>query len=429
LGKQVIFLSVLLIVGCMTITEPIFCSAEIAEDTWDTKAPMNEARSDMRIASVNGKIYAIGGSASHSSQDTAKTLATNEEYNPQTDTWTLKKPMPTVRYFFEVAVYQDKIYCIGGKTPNGTLTGINEMYDTSTDTWETKTAMPTIRLSFRANTLDNKIYVVGGYDAYTGFDVNTVSTNEVYDPSTDTWTTKALSPIATRAYASAVCNDKLYLFGGLTNELKDIGNITQIYNPQTDSWSFGASSLEITTCYKAVTTTGIHAPQKIYTFDTKLSSHNRSVTEMIYDPATNTWSIGTPMPNWRYNFDVCNVDDIIYVIGGCNTTFPDPYSSNCIITQFALNEQYFPGGYTIAELPTVTPPTTNQQNTSLPPANQVDEITFASVVTGIVLLAVAAGVVGVYLKRRRSLPPKNRPQQPQLRMQHKTQTQQSPQQH
>ena len=39
-----------------------------------------------------------------------------EAYNPGTDTWTLKAPMPTSRDGFGIAVYQNKIYCIGGES-------------------------------------------------------------------------------------------------------------------------------------------------------------------------------------------------------------------------------------------------------------------------------------------------------------------------
>jgi hypothetical protein len=89
-----------------------------AVGSWTQKAPMNQARSHLGVAAVDGKIYAIGGDE----------MGTNEEYDPTTNTWTYKAKMPTPREDFATAVYQNKVYCIGGKT-SGSITDVNEVYD------------------------------------------------------------------------------------------------------------------------------------------------------------------------------------------------------------------------------------------------------------------------------------------------------------
>ncbi|MGD0978070.1 MAG: kelch repeat-containing protein [Candidatus Bathyarchaeia archaeon] len=66
--------------------------------TWSLN-PNQSAR-----APVEGKIYAIGGYKQGS-----LTLNTNEEYDPVTNTWTTRAPMPTARMEFGIAVWQDKI--------------------------------------------------------------------------------------------------------------------------------------------------------------------------------------------------------------------------------------------------------------------------------------------------------------------------------
>src|SRR4030067_1458919 len=130
--------------------------AEASENSWVTKAPMHQARSDLGVANLNSKIYAIGGNTENgyvpnSHGNDYKALgwitATNEEYDPETDTWVFKKPMPTPRYKFAIAAYQNKIYCIGGiiNWVSGQIsyTGANEVYDPATDKCKTKTFMPT----------------------------------------------------------------------------------------------------------------------------------------------------------------------------------------------------------------------------------------------------------------------------------------------
>jgi len=57
-----------------------------------------------------GKIYAIGGMTQPSSS-----FNTVEEYDPVTDTWTMKSPMPTRRFALSASTVDGKIYAIGGQ--------------------------------------------------------------------------------------------------------------------------------------------------------------------------------------------------------------------------------------------------------------------------------------------------------------------------
>ena len=120
----------------MPVANSTEASIEPAENTWATKAPMPQAISGVKAAVVNGKIYVMSSSS-------------NYQYDPETDNWTTKKSIPTARGFgFAIATIQDKIYVIGGNNgPYGYMNYLstNEVYDPSTDTWETKAPMPTGR--------------------------------------------------------------------------------------------------------------------------------------------------------------------------------------------------------------------------------------------------------------------------------------------
>jgi len=50
-------------------------------------------------------------------------------YDPETDTWTAGTPMPTPRWSLGVAVVNDELYAIGGKTEEGdNYSAVNEKY-------------------------------------------------------------------------------------------------------------------------------------------------------------------------------------------------------------------------------------------------------------------------------------------------------------
>jgi N-acetylneuraminic acid mutarotase len=319
---------VFLTASSLIAAKPASSSADVAANSWASKAPMHVARSSLGVAVVNGKIYAIGGSAENG------VIGTNEEYDPATDMWSFKKPMPTPREFFGIAVYQNKIYCIGGLNSGGyysneSIIGVNEVYDPATDTWETKEPIPNPRRGLGANVVNGKIYLTGGFvpdsSSSTGFSI--LSLNEVYDPETDSWTTKTEVPTAVSSVTSAVVDSRIYII---------MSDLNQIYDANTDTWSLGTplpnSSMGVA---RAVAAAGVNALKRIYVFG--------GGETQVYDPGSDSWTFGADMLTKRSGFGVAVLNDILYVIGGFTETFDMFWNSN--ITLYATNEQYTPFGY------------------------------------------------------------------------------------
>ncbi len=341
------------VIMCLILSTLNFASA--AENEWVSKADMPTARGYLCVATVNEKIYAIGGSGP---------IGTNEEYDPQNDTWATKTPMPFPEQNFAMATYQNKIYCIGGEDKN-------QVYDPATDTWEIKADMPTARYGAVAQVVEGKIYVIGGAKNL-GYNkgIELLNVTEVYDPTTDTWTTKATMLYPT-AYASAVIDNKIYVIGSKS---------TQVYDPTTDTWStcasplaglsFGANGLSAA----AAATTGEMAPKRIYVYD--------GTTLQIYNPYTDSWTNGTAPPTSRQYLGIAVVNDLLYFIGGFKFEPPGFYYD------YATNEQYTPIGYGIQPTPTDSPSTSEFS-------------LIAPIALLVVSVVVAVGVVAVYLKRRK----------------------------
>jgi hypothetical protein len=141
--------------------------------------------------------------------------------------------MPTARYELTSSAVNNVIYVIGGKNGSSYLS-TNEAYDPATNSWTTKASMPTARTGLTSSAVNNVIYVIGGIDYNSG---SYSDTNEAYDPATDTWTTKASMPTARAYHASAVAVDstitsihfnssKIQNFNIFPNPVKDKINIT-----------------------------------------------------------------------------------------------------------------------------------------------------------------------------------------------------------
>lgn len=348
MGKNIIVLLVLfcLIAPYLIIAKPSY--ADISENSWITKAPMHEARSNLGVAVVSGKIYAIGGSTQNgSSPYTGGVVGTNEEYNPVTDTWTLKASMPTPRQSFAIAAYENKIYCIGGYDSDGNVVGVNEVYDPAKDIWETKAAMLTTRIALDANTVNGRIYLAGGYlpGEYTTYNFESSPLNEAYDPATNSWITCAPMPIASNLYASVVVDDKIYFMGGVTNYSS---RWNQIYNPKTNNWSQGAPLPAGAAFAAAAVTTGVDAPKRVYVFGKAEGGIEAPYAPRVYDPRNDSWTFGSKLPSDQYYFGVASLNDAFYMIGGKTSYYQFPAYEVLfppIITVYATNQQYLPIEY------------------------------------------------------------------------------------
>jgi N-acetylneuraminic acid mutarotase len=304
-----------------------------AEDFWISLEPLPTARSDLGVAVVDGKIYAMGGIIN------SRYTHVNEMYDPETDTWITRASMPTPRAGFGIAVFRNKIFVFGGSGYNNNeLPGLietTEVYDPVSDTWETRTPIPTPRENVCANIVDDKIYLIGG-NTFSGPSWPLLSNqNEVYDPETDSWSTRTPIPnYVNYAFAdltSTVVDGKIFVMSGIINQMQSMDPtdpFNKIYDPETDTWSSGTMMPTLVAGLIAGATSGEFAPKRIHVL--------AGDTHQIYDPESDTWTVGTPMLTSRSNLGVAVIDDTLYAIGGNSA-----------------NEQYIPAGY-IPEFPSWT---------------------------------------------------------------------------
>ena len=169
--------------------------------TWQgVKPPVPNGSQWMAECTLNGKIYLFGGLSSTAAVSSF-TLGTTQIFDPSTQSWTMGADMPTARYLATAVAVDGKIYVMGGRTLSATGSGgpvsANEVYDPSTDSWSTATSMPAPIRGHAACAYGGKIYVFGGN---TGSYQTTVL---IYDPSTDSWSTGTSMPAA-RAYGVAL---------------------------------------------------------------------------------------------------------------------------------------------------------------------------------------------------------------------------------
>ena len=355
MSKNVILLLVIILLttSCLVSVSPVLSSDDLSENFWVSKASMHTARAYLGVAVVNRKIYAIGGDnggyMGNVITATARTngvVNTNEEYDPANDTWTFKTSMPTPRAGLAIAVYQNKIYCIGGWKNDYSNTNVNEVYDTAADNWETKAPFPSNENLLTANVVNGKIYVLP---------LDSVSTFEVYDPITNSWASKTPPPYQVTGFTSAVIGNRIFFEGGLMNI--SMKSDIQVYDAVSDSWSTVSTRPPSFDLYgNGGITSGVMAPSRIYFFMDDVTN--------VYDPANDSWTIGASMLTTRYCTGVAVINDTFYVVGGRSGQwgyFVDMRAS-------AVTEQYIPIGYgTICPVVSVVSPQNKTYNESSVP--------------------------------------------------------------
>ena len=157
-------------------------------------------------------------------------------------TWSSLSPMPIPRGDVAVAVVNNILYVIGGvsSTPTGSCYNNVDAYDPSTNQWTTKAPLPFAGSAMSAVAINNLIYVFGGENCGAG----TASANVyIYHPATDSWTqASTMMPSGGLTFMGAATDGtNAYLVGGANSGSLTMSSNIQIYNPTTNSWSIGAA--------------------------------------------------------------------------------------------------------------------------------------------------------------------------------------------
>ena len=258
---------------------PFAAHAQAPDGRWVNLAPYPQPTQEIGGAVANGKLYILGGYGANAPGGLAGWF---NEYDPATDRWTKRPDIPMPVHHQAMVGYGGKVYSFGGgikRTPEGDNwypTDRSWVYDPAADAWRELAPMPTKRGGGAAVELNGKIHVIGGsgYHPRQTEDVSisatvphrAVTTHEIYDPATNTWTIGVPMNVPRNHLGLGVVNGKIYAIGG-----------------RVGSSFVGASS-------------------------------NDSVEE--FDPATQMWRVRTRMPFPRSGMAYASDGRYIYLLGG-----------------------------------------------------------------------------------------------------------------
>jgi len=295
---------------------------------WERLSSVPEARTEVAVATDGRSIYVLGGfippPANAPEGVRAGVSRTLLSYDPVSGVWSDAGQVPVATQHTGFVHVRGRLYLFGGYRDNSfEPQGDVWIFDPGAGAWTSGNPMPTPRGAFATAVLDGRIHVIGGTVA----DVNaldhaahsvsgndtSVGTQEVYDPTTDTWERRAPMPTPRNHHVAGAVNGRIYVTAGREGGTFTLTE-TEVYDPRTDSWSLAAP---LPTGRSGAA--GVVLANRLYIFggETRGSGGNRTFDDAErFDAARGSWERLPPMPTARAGLGAVAVNGAIYVISG-----------------------------------------------------------------------------------------------------------------
>ena len=290
--------------------------------SWEKRASMPYKVQEIYPALLEDKIHVVGGFTQHKGiiGVTAKHLI----YDPCTDLWGEKAPMPVARHHPYIVAHKGKLFALGGfeASARDAVWMMHEeswVYNPKTDTWGESVAAPERHAETVSVSLGERIHVIGGRGLKgtrnkSYWDHTDTDRHLVFDPTSGFWQKAAPALRKRNSAAGAVINGLIYVAGGRSIKSGNIADL-EIYDPQEDKWRNGAPMPQAQGGLAAAALDG-----KLYVFGGEYFHNGGGVYPecWAYDPATDQWKASVPMLTPRHGLGGVAINGWIYAIGGAH---------------------------------------------------------------------------------------------------------------
>ncbi|WP_198153752.1 Kelch repeat-containing protein [Catenuloplanes japonicus] len=297
--------------------------------TWYDRAPMPSARAEVGAATLDGRLYIIGGTEQRPGAEPVWATTTVIAFSPRTGEWSDIAPLPAPLTHVGVAASDTRLYAVGGFTAPVHMhpQAVVFEYDPRANAWTPLPDMPHRLGSPATAVVDGKLHVFGGRDSRRtvplpglpfemGF--GTVRTHLIFDLEKRTWSATEPIPGESRDHIAAVTDgNRVHLIGGRIDDIDQ--NLTRhdVYDPRTDTWTTAAPLPAPRSAGAAV---ALGDGRLLYAGGECSSDGGTFADATIYDPQADRWTAIAPLPHGgRHGFGAARVDGRVFLAGGAPT--------------------------------------------------------------------------------------------------------------
>lgn len=205
---------------------------------WADLTPMPESRYGGFAGVRNGKIYIVAGGAREGTTIAGRSSVL--EYDPATDSYSIKADMPSPSWLGGYAQLGDKIYAVAGSVIVGTsLSGLDDtqIYDIAANSWSSGSNTAGKYVQGNAAVIGGDLYYFGGLAIGTSGASMQPQTFKLTG-GTGSWAAVSGGNLQTQVYSSAAgsVGGKMYIAGGFNNQNAAVANV-QVFDPATNKWT------------------------------------------------------------------------------------------------------------------------------------------------------------------------------------------------
>lgn len=288
------------------------------ENHWETiDEDLNWQRKDHCSAVLGNKIFTMGGVLlNQSAYSFLNKVEKNVLNSDIPSSWIEIDSLHNSTAQSAAVSLNDKIYVIGGRTPNGVISEV-QIFDSITGNWTTHDILPIPLCAMSACTLDGSIYITGGITS------NNTQSKNIYKLDINTLTCELSGELQNaKAYHQSISTGSgIYTFGGClfgkqeptqNVEYFTPGGISNIIGQMPQKrMLFGASLID----------------NKIYVFggidglSSDLGGGNVLNSVNYYNIDKKQWLPASPMKEGLFSFSIASNNGLIYLIGGSNQLY------------------------------------------------------------------------------------------------------------